>query len=176
MIPAVDRHTGLLPTTPDRSPHAATVDEVYQTFVVGAPHRGRRQLIWDAFSIYSQLLWGYFPDAQLWLNGGFVTHKRDEPHDLDIAFLVPTSELEIVFNREPDSLSLLTLQGVTVEQPTLGRLPRVQPFGGLIDSFYVPSDIEAALETWKDRWSLAPDPSGQGFRSDLEKGFLEVGP
>src|SRR5690606_15838481 len=97
VIPAVDRHTGLLPTTPDRSPHAATVDEVYQTFVVGAPHRGRRQLIWDAFSIYSQLLWGYFPDAQLWLNGGFVTHKRDEPHDLDIAFLVPTSELEIVF-------------------------------------------------------------------------------
>jgi hypothetical protein len=175
VIPAVDPDTRLLPANADKSPHLATMSEVYQVFVVDAPNRDRRELIFGAFRIYAQLLWTHFPDARLWLNGGFVTYKDAEPHDLDVAFLVDSADLAKVFQEESDALSLLTFQGVSSQQPVFANIGRLQPFGGLIDSFFVPSDIPQVVDTWKDQWSMASNPAGDGYRNDLFKGYLEVG-
>lgn len=174
MIPPINLETRLLPANEGQVPYLATLEEVHQVFVVEAPHSKRRQLIFDAFIIYSALLWDYFPSAVLWLNGGFVTYKDAPPHDLDVAFLVEQAELRRVFGNDPGALSLLTHQGVSAAQPKFENLRRLQPFGGLIDSFMVPADVEAAVGTWRDRWSMAPTPAGDGYREDLLKGYLEV--
>lgn len=149
------------------------MDEIREVFVDAAPNRERRELIFEAFDLYARLIWTYWPDARLWVNGGFVTYKDSAPHDIDVVFLVPSSELTRVLHTEVDPLGLLTLLGVNADQPRLVA-PRVQPFGGLIDSFFCPSDVPVAVETWRDRWSMAPTVDGSGYRTDIEKGFLEV--
>ncbi|WP_156786281.1 DUF6932 family protein [Microterricola viridarii] len=164
----------MLPANADKSPHPATIDEIEQRFVHEAPHSERRALIFSAFQLYAGLVWSYFPTARLWVNGGFVTHKEVAPHDIDVAMLAPSSDAGI-FARDPDALALLTLQGVRSSEFD-GVLRRLQPFGGLVDSFFVPEDNPLAVQTWKDRWSLAPLSDGSGFRDDLSKGFLEVAP
>ncbi len=174
MSPPVDSLTKLLPSRPDRSPHPGLIADVEKAFVVDAPHSAHRRVIFDAFKLYSELLWGHFPNAVLWLNGGFVTHKASAPHDLDVAFLVGSAELTTALTTNPNVYSLLTLQGVNSVQPIVSHLPRLQPFGGLIDSFYIPSDVPAAVQTWRDRWSLAPNVNGTGYRNDVHKGYVEV--
>jgi hypothetical protein len=174
MIPKIDPVTKLLPVRDDRLPHAATFEEIYRVFVVEAPNSARREVIFAAFRLYAELVWNFFPTARLWVNGGFVTHKDLPPHDVDVAFLVPTSELQSVFSVQSDAFALLTLQGVSSEEPRIAGIERVQPFGGLVDSFAVPVDNPAAMKVWATRWSMASTPSGDGYRTDVEKGFLEV--
>jgi hypothetical protein len=150
--------------------------EIYTTFVETAPHRSEREIIFDAFSLYSNRVWRFLPTAPLWVNGGFVTHKDTAPHDVDVAFLTTTSEIASVFTDPSDAFSLLTYQGVTSIDPPMSGLSRLQPFGGLVDSFFVPTDVPTAVQTWKDRWSIAPNPDGIGYRFDILKGFVEVVP
>lgn len=173
MLPAIDPLTKLLPPLPDRSPHRSSIAEVEKLFVDEAPNSASRRVIFEAFRLYSTLIWAHFPTAQLWLNGGFVTHKASAPHDLDVAFLVNSAELTTALNSAPEIWSLLTLQGVSSSMPLVG-IQRLQPFGGLIDSFYVPADVPAAVQAWKDRWSFAPTPDGLTYRSDITKGYVEV--
>ncbi|MFM2719136.1 hypothetical protein P5G46_01255 [Microbacterium mcarthurae (nom. nud.)] len=149
------------------------MDEIRAVFVESAPHRERRALIFEALDLYARLIWSYWPHARLWINGGFVTHKESAPHDVDVVFLVPSSDFSRVLLSEGDSLGLMTFLNVSADQPNI-TAPRVQPFGGLIDSFFCPSDIPIAVETWRDRWSMASTVDGSGYRSDIEKGFLEV--
>lgn len=173
VIPSVDSTTRLLPASADRSPYPAGMDEIHDVFVESAPNRERRALVFEAFDLYTRLIWTHWPTARLWVNGGFITHKESAPHDIDVVFLVPSSALAQVLQTEVDPLGLLTLLGVAADQPKM-VVPRVQPFGGLIDSFYCPSDVPVAVETWRDRWSMAPTVDGSGYRTDIEKGFLEV--
>lgn len=174
MIPPVDPVTRLLPAPDDKSPHATTFDEIHRVFVSEAPHTERRELIFAAFQIYAQLVWDYFPTARLWVNGGFVTHKESAPHDLDVAVLVLSSEISSVFAAESDALALLTFQGVSATEPSMSGISRLQPFGGLIDSFVVPADNPAVVQVWKNRWSMASNSNGVGYRTDIFKGYLEV--
>lgn len=175
-LPSIDPVTRVLPSTSDKSPHPATLDEVYEAFVVAAPHRQVRERIFAALRLYSDRLWEFFPGAPLWINGGFVTHKESPPHDVDLAFLTTTQEIERVFSAPSDAITLLTLQSVSMKHPFEGNVPRVQPFGGLVDGFFVPTDIPEVVQTWRDRWSVAPNPDGNGYRDDMFKGFVEVTP
>jgi len=174
VIPPIDPETRLLPPRADKSPYPTTIEEVRQVFVVDAPFPQRRAMIFAAFELYARILWMYLPNARLWLNGGFVTYKNVAPHDLDVAFLADSSDLTAVFSRESDALSLLTFQGVSAVAPNMANVKRLQPIAGLIDSFMVQADNPLAVQTWKDRWSIASTPDGDGYRRDLFKGYLEV--
>jgi hypothetical protein len=176
MIPAVDPVSKLLPARSDKMPHAATFDEIHQVFVLGAPHTARRETIFAALRLYADLVWSFFPSARLWINGGFVTHKDSPPHDVDVAFLVAGSEITTVFSVESDALALLTLQDVTSLEPGITGIRRLQPFGGLVDSFAVPVDNPAVVQAWQNQWSVASTPTGVGYRTDVLKGYLEVTP
>lgn len=50
--------------------HAATFDEVHETFFEQATFRDERQLIYDAPRLYARLLAREFTDLALWINGG----------------------------------------------------------------------------------------------------------
>ena len=79
---------GMLP--PASNPYGATLNELYETFVEQAPFRPRRELIFRALSLYAELVWQESPEARLWIDGGFATHKVWEaPEDADVVVIVP---------------------------------------------------------------------------------------
>jgi hypothetical protein len=174
VIPAVDPDTKLLPANADLSPHKATLVEIRQRFVEEAPNPNRRRIAFAALEIYAGLAWSYLPNAALWVDGGFVTHKESTPHDIDVVIVDDMASLDSVFAVESDALALLTFQGVSALEPNIAGIRRLQPFGGLIDGFVAPRDQPLAVSVWRDRWSMAPTPDGSGYRTDIHKGFLEV--
>jgi hypothetical protein len=75
-IPATSGKYAILP----EGRHAATLNEVYQTFVETAPFRHRRELIFRGLSLYIDLSSAEFSSSRYWIDGGFVTHKAwEEP-------------------------------------------------------------------------------------------------
>jgi hypothetical protein len=156
---------GLLPV----AVHPATLDEVEKVFVDAAPFMAQRGRIFRALVLYAEVVWERLPEAVLWVDGGFVTHKDWEaPHDADVAVLAAGYSP----NDHPDDAHLWTLQGVSVEEPMLDFVKRVQPMGGLIDGFFVPSEVEAAVDWWRQFWQRLRRP---GLPDLLNaKGFVEV--
>lgn len=146
--------------------HRATLPELHLRFVVEAPQRARRQLIFDALAVYAELTWALLPGARLWVDGGFVTHKQEPPNDVDVAIVLDPTVALPVETTEEVVLPLLTMQGVTYVKPAPGGyVERLQPFGGLIDGFLALDELDRQF--WAGWWSRHEG-------SEDRKGFVEV--
>lgn len=157
-IPATSGQYATLPV----GRHVATLDEIYEAFVVNAPFRPRRELIFRALALYIDLVSPQFSTCRYWINGGFVTHKTwAEPEDADVVVVVPPGEDSKV--AQPGFLPLLSLPS---------SAGKVHPMGGLIDGF-VAVDVPAALASWEFRWSSVRDEQ-HNVVPGVNKGYLEV--
>ena len=166
MIPALTS-SGLLP--PGR--HRSTMEEIAEVFVERAPHTERRRRIFRAFELYADMIQEIIESGSFWVNGGFCTYKADPPNDVDLAVIIDQSIP--LTSKDYDRLApLFTLQGVQVAQPAIAT-PRVQPMGGLIDSFAVMAGIAVQEQYWHDMWSKVKGPDGQPVLG-ASKGYLEV--
>lgn len=158
---------GLLPV----GVHAATLADVETAFVKGAPFEPERQLIFDALKVYASQVWQRFPDAKLWIDGGFITLKAwAAPKDVDIAVVVPDPG-----DYDPDGTvddwPLWTRMRVSVEGSSVGAI-RMQPMGGLVDGFFVAGNKPGSLRYWQALWQRLRLPD-QPDQPDA-KGFVEV--
>ncbi len=152
--------------------HEATWDEIEEAFVTGAPFWEARALIFDALRVYARLIWARFPDAVLWVDGGFVTHKSwAAPHDVDVAVVVPNA---VGYDpaAEPDGPSLWTLLDVSAARPSVTSHEKVQPMGGLVDGFFVQAENGPLVSFWHGWWQRRRQESGPDLID--AKGFLEV--
>jgi hypothetical protein len=141
--------------------HEATLDEIRERFVEEAPNRARRDLIFRALLVYADIVRSLFPEARLWINGGFVTHKSEAPKDVDVVIVSEAPDTVTIEQVAP----LLTLQGVASEQPRLG-IERLQPVGGLVDGFFANASMSDLLDYWDGQWSRvngAPDTERKGY-------------
>ena len=167
----VDTATGLLP--PADEPYRATLAQLHEIFVENAPHRARRQLIFDALALYARLIWAIYPDAKLRIDGGFITHKTwAPPGDVDVAVVCPTiSAQQRDAATRAGLFSILGASG-TVHRRAVGPIEKLHPMGGLVESFYVPAKDHAYREFFEDYWSTETDrnkkPTGR------RKGYVEV--
>jgi hypothetical protein len=167
VIPACDGDYATLPP----GTHQASLDEIYQSFVVEAPFRPRRELIHQAIVLYTSLVKSAFSDARIWIDGGFVTHKPwAEPEDADIVVVVPLEEYVAKAN-DPRWFPLWTFLNATSSEPPRWT-EKLHPMGGLLDTFLVP-DVEAVLGIWDQRWSSVNGPDGN-LVPGVTKGYLEV--
>jgi hypothetical protein len=186
LIPPVDPHTHRLPA----GRHSAIWAEVKTCFVDEAPQREQRQLAYSALRLWAEMVWQLFPTARFWIDGGFVTHKATAPFDVDALVIVSAPELakiERVIKREHQSRELAVRQGLPVPKcPTSvrffgllsltdvsaaaqGGIPRLQPFGGLVDGFLASENNVDVLNYWNAQWSTGEDEQHTGT-----KGYLEV--
>ncbi len=169
MIPACSGPYGVLP----EGRHSATLDEIKERFVVEAPYRERRELIFDALSLHTKLVSSMFSRAKLWIDGGFVTHKSwAAPEDADVAVLVPTAEYAQAIDDK--SLPLWTILNVSgrMNGANIGT-SKLHPMGGLLDAFWVPDSLTAQVDFWDEMWSRVRDQQGDEVVG-LKKGYLEV--
>ncbi len=150
--------------------HPATLAELYDSFVLNAPFRDRRELIYRALTLHTDLMAARFSALRLWIDGGFTTHKPwAEPEDVDVVAVVPPGELGRAM--EDQALPLSTLQGVFSGSPGV-MTNKLHPMGGLMDVFILP-DIPAVLTPWDTTWSQVKDSSGN-LVPGATKGYLEV--
>ncbi|OIH85888.1 hypothetical protein BLJ79_03535 [Arthrobacter sp. UCD-GKA] len=158
---------------PADTPYGTTFEEIHRVFVENAPFRERRELIFSALTLYSKVVWSLTPDAKLWIDGGFTTHKPwAAPNDADVVVLVPQDDFVRVVSTELELfLALSTLQGVEVGLPN-ATVQRIQPMAGLVDSFIQP-DLEPVRATWHDTWSSVKGQDGR-LVAGKRKGYLEV--
>lgn len=161
MIPAMN-DDGRLPV--GRWP--ATLDEVYQRFVVEAPFRDEREKVWAAFRLWCDLVWNLLPDSPMWIDGGFVTHKTwAAPHDVDVAVVTKQS----IYNQAIDNRwrgQLWTTNNSS------DKTQRVQPMGGYVDGFPVIRGLHDP-RIFEQTWTTVTDQNGDVIKGAV-KGYLEV--
>lgn len=187
-LPPVNPTTGYLPV----GIHQCTWDEFVETFVANAPHSEHRHRRLRALELFVEILDDLLPGSTLWLDGGFVSHKDAAPFDIDVLVAADPAAFNAAYaemQTELDALiawdqagqvgpqpkthtistfsGLLTHQDVTVAQQQY--FPRVQPFGGYLDTFIFPADASAVLANFERSWSL-------DFATQVPKGFVEVKP
>lgn len=169
-IPELDED-GELP--PGR--HVATREELLVKFVYEAPHVEHRQRIFRALMAHAARMRVHFPVFTMWIDGGFVTHKKAPPKDVDVAYFVdPASVSESLTDEELNAL-------ITHVDPWRPRIDvqthahvgfdpigRIQPAFGLMDAFVVRLGDPVAEEIWHRNWSRQYEP---GLKP---KGYLEV--
>lgn len=173
--PCSDDEYGILP--PADRPHPATLSEIWQRFVAEAPEgqQRRRGDIHTVLSVHISAVRRLFTNPTIWLNGGFVTHKRwKAPRDADLVVIVNAGE----FDRadKESALPLWTLADVTAQRGTGGPIlvtPKLHTGLGYTDAYVVRSDRPAQVEGWRRRWSQVTGPDKQ-IVAGMQKGFVEV--
>lgn len=153
--------------------HVAALDEVEAIFVDRAPCRLHRALIWRAALLHMNMMCARVGACSAWIDGGFVTQKAEEPHDIDIVYVAPTAAIEHAASTDfAGLLHLVTLKDLIIGEPSAGWLDRLQPVGGLVDAFLVP-EVPERLDYWDQTWSRVKGPDGL-LVADAEKGYVEV--
>lgn len=171
-LPAMVSSPIALAGVPDILPpggHVATMEDIRERFVdhPGIPFPNERQTLFSLLEVYVELVWGIWDRAELWIDGGFVTHKGwAAPHDVDVAIVDTHGRIQARIDR---ALSLLTLDGAIVAGH---QGARVQPFGGMIDGFAV-AGLPQNRQYWETKWSGFLDKNRQPV-SGVAKGFVKV--
>lgn len=168
----------LLPPCAALAPYPATLAEVSDRFVDVAPHSEARSCLFRMLDAYAGLVWSILPNARLWVDGGFVTHKTwAPPGDIDVVIVANFDEASTLTSDQQERLTtLVTLQGVTAQSPEF-RAARIQPMGGMIDGFIIVDDGaeggRAQMAHWFDLWTRVKGPQGP-LDPSHRKGFVEV--
>ncbi|NQX10392.1 hypothetical protein HQQ80_02000 [Microbacteriaceae bacterium VKM Ac-2855] len=168
VLPALDPLLGTLP--PRARPYRVTFADVHQLFVAEAPFRERRQRLYDALVLHAECVWEVLPEAKIWVDGGFLTHKTwAEPEDVDVVIVVATASPEA--KAQLASQGLLTLKDVqsTANDRVLPKLTKLRAFGGLVDAYLATG---ARAELYQALWSKVRGPDGSD--TGTTKGFVEV--
>jgi hypothetical protein len=153
--------------------HSADLDAIEALFVTQAPHRDKRQTVFEAFKIHFLLVRQLFARGTLWVDGGFCTHKPEAPKDIDMLMIVDPSDAANLGPGDMERLlQLLTLQQVQVGRPA-SVTPRVQPMGGLIDCFFALTTDTDTLKIFDQLWSSVKSADGT-IVPGASKGYLEV--
>lgn len=167
---AVFRSSQVLPYVGPFSPYRAADKEV-EDLLLFTP---RRETLWMNFLRWRTEAKQLFGDAVFWINGSFVTVKPD-PHDVDVVVIVPVASYRQAYLH--DRSKILSLKTIT-RMDRDGSKTRIQPYGGLIDSFIVPCDNistdNPSLRYWDDYWSTVNTAKHSLNTSLSRKGFLEV--
>ena len=146
---------------------------MYEKFVTQAPYREVRAQIFSALSLYMRLLQELVATGRLWLDGGFVTHKKWAPKDVDVALVVDDALINaLTVAQQARLLQLLTLQNVHAASPS-ATARRLQPMGGLVDAFLIPEGNDPMKQLFDATWSRVTDQTGVVVPG-VRKGYVEV--
>lgn len=168
MLPELDGW--LLP--PGR--HAATLGEVYERFVAGAPYRADREPLFHALTWYVRQARRLFWTGAVWIDGGFTTQKPwAPPDDVDLALVVRSAQAKRLGDAERARLhELLTHQVVYTRHPP-AFVPRLRTMGGMIDAMLVIRDDPGDVTRMHAAWSSVRGDNGR-LVPGAAKGYVEV--
>lgn len=159
--------SGLLPP----GAHKAALPDIYERFVLDAPHRDHRELLFEALTIHLKLFQAIVPAGVAWVDGSFCRCGQRPPKDVDIVIrptdwnALRTASGEV----KAKMYALLTLLEARATTPPF-EVSRLQPVGGAIDAYVCQPGEEAF---WREEWSRVLDERRNVVSGTL-KGFAEV--
>lgn len=158
---------GLLPP----GTHAASMPDLYERFVLDAPERPRRELLYAALDLHLRLVQTIIPAGKVWIDGSFCTRAQQPPDDVDVVIHpADWNALQGVPAEAKARLyALLTLQDVAARVPPVD-LSRLQPVGGVLDAYLCYPGHEAV---WDGQWSRVLGADGSVV-DGAKKGYAEV--
>jgi hypothetical protein len=160
--------SGLLPP----GAHRADLPDIYDRFVLDAPGRDHRELLFSALTTHLRLIQMIIPAGVAWIDGSFATHREMPPEDVDV--VVHPNDWTAVRSLPAEARAhlhaLLTLRDVSIAEPEDLWFSRLQPVGGLIDAYLCWPGHEA---TWHETWSRVTDAKGV-VMNGRTKGYAEV--
>jgi hypothetical protein len=134
----------------------------------------RREVLWKNFLEWRTEIKKLLGNTTFWVNGSFVTVKPD-PKDIDVLVFASSKAFKKAELSNPSKLSALE---TIFQLKRDGSKKRVQPYGGLIDSFILPCDNidkrDGSLQYWDQQWSRINKSKHYLSTSCSQKGFLEV--
>lgn len=151
-IPAFDAN-GYLPA----GKHLASEAEVEDALVTPFTASNTRRPIFERWQHHRKAIADYVPIKEQWLNGSFVTDKRD-PADLDVVTLYEGSEWDPLPTHKKMVLETLLLHKYTVAYWKVDSYPiAIRPPGHPHHSQY-----QNAVAYWDDWWGhdRAQTPKG----------------
>jgi hypothetical protein len=148
---------GLLPS----GRHAATVSEIEQRFVSTFPTSVTRRALLDGWRRQTEELLTLIDIESEWINGSFVTTKRD-PRDIDMAVFVRVESWNALDN--PTRQRVVSL--------TQGPEPKLRFGCDSYPIFIVPDGdpLESTYLYWRGYW----DRQWSRDRLGAPKGYVEV--
>ena len=149
--------------------YPASLQEIEERFVIGAPFCNERKYLFKALELFCRNIWNILPEAEVWVNGGFVTHKSwAAPKDIDVCVLYSILNIDNIADK---ILQNSTLQNIF--HPTFGYIERIQPYGGMLDVFFVDPTDSARVKYWHDTWLTIKDKNGN-ISEGNRKGFIRI--
>ena len=159
--------SGLLPP----GAHRGEMSELYDRFVLDAPSRQRRELLFTALTLHLDLMKTIIPAGMVWVNGSFCTRRRLPPDDVDV--VIHPADWNALKGVSPEAkmhlYGLLTLQDVAARKPPVDLI-RLQPVGGTLDAYLCYPGQEAV---WDCQWSTVRNADGSVV-AGRKKGYAEV--
>jgi hypothetical protein len=159
--------SGLLPP----GAHRAKMPDLYDRFVLDAPSRQRRELLFRALTVHLDLLKAIIPAGIVWIDGSFCTCRQLPPNDVDV--VIHPADWEVLRGVSTEAkarlYALLTLQDVAAREPPVD-LNRLQPVGGALDAYLCYPGQEAV---WHEQWSRVLNADGSVV-ANRKKGYAEV--
>lgn len=154
------------------TPHPASLDEVYDRFVVTAPYRDQREPRFQALQLIVTAVTKVFGPTTFFVEGSFVTHEDDAEPTVAVAFMPEDQpKVRTVLQDSMDEVvPLVTLSNVAYESPNGGVITQLRTVGGLVDSFMTSTKT---LSHWHTLWSQVK-VDGLVVDNGLEKGYVEV--
>lgn len=126
------------PALLDQGFHAMTLEELGDVCVNGFQNNEHRRELWSRFERFLRRLRSTGLDYELWVNGSFLTQKR-EPADIDV----------VVFYDPQAVNSLGDSEKATIRH--LFEQPRVTKLRYRTHAFFAPKIDAKALSYWQ-RW------------------------
>lgn len=158
---------GLLPP----GAHRAELPDIYERFVLDAPHRSHRELLFEALTVHMKLMQTIVPAGLAWIDGSFCRRGPEPPKDVDIVIkpadwnALRTASIQV----KARMYALVTLVDARATKPPF-EVSKLQPVGGAIDAYMCQPGEDAF---WHEEWSRVLDAE-RNVVSGHVKGFAEV--
>lgn len=151
--------------------HRTELSGIRERFVLDAPHRPRRELLFEALALHLKLFQAIVPAGLAWIDGSFCRCGPEPPKDVDIVIrptdwdALRTAPVEV----RAKMFGLITLQDARATTPPF-EISRLQPVGGVIDAYVCQPGKEAF---WQGEWARVLDERRNVVSGSL-KGYAEV--
>lgn len=151
--------------------HRAELADLHERFVLDAPHREERELLYSALAIHMKIVQTIIPAGLAWIDGSFCQCWHEPPDDVDV--VIRPSDWNVLRaapgKAKAKLYALLTLQEARATDPPV-EISRLQPVGGAVDAFLC---MPGKDDFWHWQWSVVLD-KGRNVVPGKAKGFAEV--
>lgn len=150
-------------------PYPATLMELHERFVEGAPHRRDRERIFSAIRIQSELLAELAGPSKIWVGGDLLRHGSERPGWATVVYHCRDLDHMGAILENGQILHLLSIERGFTSWPLTTGFAALRAVGGLVDAYLTIPEDRPYYRT------ICSQGSSDGLRDlNRRQGYVEV--